>query len=311
MTSNNIVNTSIDYTHDVLTKDIIKLESRYSFIKTGSIGQSVFDRDLYYIKLGAGKNKVFLNGAFHSLEWITSVLLMQFAEDYCQSYENIEKLEGYDIKKLYNNTSIYIVPMVNPDGIDLVLNGLKNIPNDHKEDLIKWNNDSNDFSKRWQANSRGVDLNHNYDASWNDYKASQVENNITGPTNTRYSGHCPESEPETAAITKFTRDSNFDLVLALHSQGKEIYWNYGNIEPEFSKKIGEKLANASGYSLKTPTVMASNTGFKDWFIKTFNKPGYTIEVGRGKNPLPIEDLYDIYSEVLPLILEASVATIQK
>lgn len=308
MTSSNIVNTSIDYTHDVLRKNIEKLKFKYCFLEMGSIGKSALDRDLYYIKLGKGDNKVFLNGAHHSLEWITSVLLMKFIEDYCKSYENSKKLKDYNIKELYNDTSIYIVPMVNPDGIGLVLNGIESVPSKYREDLIKWNNNSDDFSKRWQANARGVDLNHNYDASWNDYKVSQIRNDITGPANTRYSGHCPESEPETAAVTKFIRDNDFDLVLALHSQGKEIYWNYSNIEPEFSKEIGGNLANASGYCLKTPTVMASNTGFKDWFIKIFNRPGYTIEVGSGKNPLPIEDFYDIYSEILPLLLEASIST---
>ena len=310
---NNIINTNIDYTHDVLSRDIRKLKAKYSFIETGSIGKSVFDRELFFIKLGEGKKKVFLNGAHHSLEWITSVLLMKFVEDYCKSYESKQELKGYDIKNFYNNTSIYIVPMVNPDGIDLVLNGIEGVSKGAREDLIKWNNDSDDFSKMWQANARGVDLNHNYDASWNDYKTSQAKNNITGPANTRYSGPCPESEPETASVTKFTRDKDFDLVLALHSQGKEIYWNYSDIEPKFSREIGENLARVSGYDLKTPTLMASNTGFKDWFIKIFNRPGYTIEVGLGKNPLPIGDFSHIYKEVLPLLLEASrsVSTILK
>lgn len=306
----NLIRTNIDYTHDILKEDIKKLKFKYPFIKTGSIGKSVLGRDLFFIKLGEGSNKVFFNGSHHSLEWITSVLLMKFTEDFCKSYSDNEHLEGYNIKEIYNNNSIYIVPMVNPDGISLVLNGIESVPKSFRKELINWNNSSDDFSKRWQANVRGVDLNHNYDASWNDYRKSQLKNNILGPANTRYSGHCPESEPETSAVTRFTRDNNFDLVLALHSQGKEIYWNYGGITPDFSKKIGEDLARVSGYDLRTPTVMASNTGFKDWFIKIFNRPGYTIEVGCGKNPLPIEEFDNIYSDILPLLLEASVATSQ-
>ena len=78
---------------------------------------------------------------------------------------------------------------------------------------------------------------------------------------------------------------------------------------DYCKDIGDKLASVSGYSLETPSVMASNTGYKDWFIKIFNKAGFTIEVGCGRNPLPIGDFDNIYSEVLPLLLEASISTI--
>ena len=257
-----IVNTNINYTYSVLEKDINSLKSKYPFIENGVIGNSVLGKNLSYIKLGDGKNNVFFNGAHHSLEWITSVLLMKFVEDFSKHYERGEKFNGYDLKKVWEDSSIYIVPMVNPDGIDLVLNGIESIKDEHAGKLVKWNNDSSDFSRIWQANIRGVDLNHNYNASWKEYKLSQIKNNISGPAPTRYSGQYPESEPESAAIANFTRYSDFNLVLALHSQGKEIYWDYNDMASSFSKKIGEKLAQASGYTLETPTHMASFTGYK-------------------------------------------------
>lgn len=310
MNHSNIVNTSVDYDHTRLEANIESLKSKYPFFQTGVIGKSVLGKNLSYIRLGSGPNEVFFNGAHHSLEWITSVLLMKFVEDYCRSYENNEELETYNIREVFDQTSIYIVPMVNPDGVDLVLNGIESIPSKHHENLKKWKKNKDSFSESWQANIRGVDLNHNYDASWNNYKSSQLKNNILGPAHTRYSGKCPESEPETAALTGFTRERDFSLVLALHSQGKEIYWDYNDMSLDYCRDIGNELSRVSGYSLETPTVMASNTGYKDWFIKIFNKPGFTIEVGRGRNPLPISEFDSIYKEVLPLLLKASVSTLK-
>ena len=61
--------------------------------------------------------------------------------------------------------------------------------------------------------------------------------------------------------------------------------------------MGKILSQTSGYKLSSPEGLAVGGGFKDWFIKTFNKPGFTIEIGKGKNPLPISDFDSIYKKL--------------
>ncbi|WP_443659342.1 M14 family metallopeptidase [Clostridium algidicarnis] len=296
-----VVDTNIDYTYEIMERDMVGLKARYPFIERGILGKSVLEKNLYYIKLGNGPNEVFYNAAHHSLEWITSTLLMKFIEDFSKAYSEDGIINGYRIKDIFNKSTIYIVPMVNPDGVDLVIDGLKR-DNPYYSRLIQWNKGSSDFSKDWQANIRGVDLNHNYDASWALSKQAEVVYGIYGPGPTRYSGPYPESEPETKSLADFTRAHNFRLVIAYHTQGEVIYWKYLNIIPNDSRKIAEMFSKASGYILSETTEIVSYAGYKDWFIERFVRPGYTIEVGKGKNPLPISQFDKIYRDNIEVLL---------
>ncbi|WP_432665808.1 M14 family metallopeptidase [Wukongibacter baidiensis] len=300
-----IVDTDIDYTYDIMKRDIEGLKVRYPFIEVGVAGQSVLGRNLYYIKLGKGPNQVFYNGAHHGLEWITSPLLMKFTENFLKNYTEGKNIRGYDLNKIWNESSIYIMPMVNPDGIDLVLNGLSPT-NPYYNELIEWNNGSTDFSKVWQANNKGVDLNHNYPARWQESKDRAIEMGITGPGPTRYGGPFPLSEPETEAVTEFVKNHNFRLVLAYHTQGEVIFWEFEDLQPPEARTIGQRFADVSGYRLAQIFGIGAYAGMKDWFIKEYRRPGYTIEAGKGKNPLPITQFDKIYNDNEEILLLASV-----
>lgn len=302
-----VVDTNVNYTYDVLSRNIQGLKARYPFLEEGSIGNSVLGRNLHYLRLGTGPNQVFYNGAHHALEWITTPVLMKFAEDFLKAYTQDQTLAGsYNPREIWNRSSIYIVPMVNPDGVDLVLNGLQP-SNPFYQDLIQWNKGSTDFSKDWEANNRGVDLNHNYDAAWQLSKDAEAQYGVTGPGPTRYSGPSPVSEPETQAMVAFTRNHDFRLVMAYHSQGQVIYWNFMDMAPPEGRTIGERLSEISGYRLDQTTGIASYAGYKDWFIQDFRRPGYTIEVGLGENPLPISQFDPIYSDNIGMLLYAATA----
>ncbi len=299
-----VVDTNIDYTYEIMERDIRGLKRRYPFLEVGIAGKSVLGRNLYYIKIGNGPNQVFYNGAHHALEWITSPILMKFIENFAKAYTQQLMIRGYDPVRIWNQSTIYILPMVNPDGVDLVINGLqKNNP--FYNQLIDWNDGKMNFSQVWQANIRGVDLNHNYNALWYLSKEAEAQYGIDGPGPTRYSGPYPESEPESKAVAEFTRNHNFRLTLSYHSQGEVIYWNFENLAPPIARRIGELFSRASGYALEEIYGIASYAGYKDWFIDQYRRPGYTIEVGKGKNPLPISQFDKIYNDNEEILLLAA------
>ncbi len=141
-----------------------------------------------------------------------------------------------------------------------------------------------------------MDLNRNYPASWEEAKAQEPSLGIDGPGPTRYGGTSPLSEPETQAMVSFTRQHNFKLVIAYHTQGRVIYWLYKDMRPPRAETIAGVFASTTGYEVSENPYEAAYAGYKDWFVEEFFRPGYTFEAGIGTNPLPISQFNAIYEE---------------
>ena len=291
------------YTYEVLKREIKDLEAEFPSLEVGSIGRSVWGSELYYIRLGGGKTKIMYNGAHHGMEWITSAMLMRFSREALFAKKEGKALKGFNVGALFDRVSLYIVPMLNPDGVRLSTQGMPNSLSVAERQRLLRMNGSNDFRK-WQANANGVDLNHNYDALWKKSKDMEAEYGIYSPGPTRFSGRFAESEPESHALAEFTRQKDFALTISFHSQGRVIYHGFMGKEPGNSLKIAKAFTKISPYSLDNTEGIASYGGYKDWFVDKFDRPGYTVEVGVGQNPLPISDLKGVYQDTLPILLGA-------
>jgi g-D-glutamyl-meso-diaminopimelate peptidase len=140
------------------------------------------------------------------------------------------------------------------------------------------------------------------EASWEEAKELEPMLGIYGPGPLQYAGPAPLSEPETQAMVSFTRQHSFRLVIAYHTQGQVIYYQFENLAPPESLTIAQLFAKVSGYTISANPGEASYAGYKDWFIQEFRRPGFTIEVGIGTNPVPIAQLPDIYSQNEEILL---------
>ena len=163
--------TSITYTYDILDLNIQSLKLKYSIFETGNIGTSVMNKEIPYIKLGKGAKKILYLAGTHANEWITCPLLMKFVEEYLISYSNETKILDKLAKDLYNTATIYIIPMLNPDGIDLVTGNLSKNSNYYiNAKRISENFPNIRFPDGWKANIQGIDLNLQFPAKWNEAK---------------------------------------------------------------------------------------------------------------------------------------------
>lgn len=152
----------------------------------------------------------------------------------------------------------------------------------------------------------GVDLNLQFPAGWEKAREIKYSQGYTSPAPRDFVGFGPLTEPEALAVYNFTLSHNFRLILAYHSQGEVIYWQFQDYNPPRSLEIGQRFSYVSGYLLEETPFNSSFAGFKDWFIQSYNRPGYTVEVGLGTNPLPISQFDKIYADNLGILTLGSI-----
>lgn len=271
--------------------------SEYNFINRSVIGYSLCNRKIECYHFGSDENNVIYCGGFHGSEWITTLLLMNFIKDIALSLENDTLISGLKAKNFLSDYGIYIIPCINPDGVEIALNG-SDTAKEYKPLIDSITLDT----IHWQSNARGVDLNHNFNAGWEHLKHLEIESGINFPSYTRYGGASFESEPEVQALVKFCNSVQFRHAIAFHSQGEEIYWNYGENQYDKCFGIAKALSVNSGYALSFPEGLAVGGGFKDWVIDKLNKPAFTVEIGKGRNPLPLSDIHSIYRRLLDMLV---------
>lgn len=297
-----IVNTKEVYSYEKMQNDIRNLKARYPFIQIENIGESVIKRQIPCIKLGKGPNEVMYSASIHANEWITSLVLMKFVEDFCDAYEKNIDIYEHNAGMIFETSSIYIVPMLNPDGVNLVTGNVKEGTEEYNHYKMIANNFTNiSFPSGWKANYNGVDLNLQFPADWEKAREIKFAQGFNKPAPRDFVGFGPLTEPEALAIYNFTLVHNFRLILAYHTQGEVIYWKYADYMPIDAEEIGKIFSKVSGYYLADTPMQSANAGYKDWFIKQYNRPGYTIEAGLGRNPLPIEQFDKIYEDNIGIL----------
>ena len=299
-----IVPTDISYGSNILSINSQGFATKFPFLEQGNIGYSVLKKELKYFKFGRGPKQIFYSGTIHGNEWINTTLLMKFLENLCTAYLNRGNIWGYPASSLFNQYTLYVVPLANPDGVDLVVGNIKkyNPQSYNSAQKLSQNYLTIPFPNGWKANIEGIDLNLQFPAEWETARNNKFAQGYTKPGPRDYVGPSPLYAQEAKALYNFTLSKNFSLILAYHSQGETIYWKFLNYLPPRSYEIGRHFSQVSGYLLENTPYTSGFAGYKDWFIQNYNLPGYTIETGLGENPLPISQFQDIYNKNIGILI---------
>jgi len=301
-----IVKTNVPITSASCEQMILQIVKTYPFCRTEVFGTTAFGRPLRTLVIGAGPRKVIYSAAHHANEWITTLVLLKFAEELARAISENGRIFGTDAKTLAEIATIYMVPLVNPDGVDLVTGAIA--PGSLQYETARTLADfypAIPFPQGWKSNLLGVDLNLQYPAGWLQAREIKFSQGFTRPGPRDYVGRAPLDQLESRALAGYTEYIDPALVLAYHTQGEVIYWQFRDYDVPGAWELAEVFSARSGYALEDTPYESSFAGYKDWFIQEFRRPGYTIEAGLGENPLPLEQFDKIYADNLGILVAAA------
>ena len=281
------------YSYMEMEQDIRELQAKYGGRMTVNvIGTSADGRNIYEIIVGnvnSGRH-VMIQGAIHGREYMTPLLVMKQLETALEQYDT-GSYGGVSYASLFDQAAVHFLPMVNPDGVSISQYGIQGITSPALRQLVqdayakdlaegRTTQSLERYLTYWKANGRGVDLNSNFDAGWENL------NDLGHPSYAGYRGTAPNSEPESRALVNLAEKYPWSLVLNYHSMGEVIYWDYqGNRVQSQSEDLANRIAGITGYRL---IASSGGGGYKDWVQTKENPiPSVTVEVGSVSCPMPL------------------------
>ena len=302
-----IVKTDVPMTSALLNETVDELLRAYPIFRSEILTTTAFGRPVRTLVAGEGERQVLFTAAHHANEWITAPVILKFMEELAEAERSGGKIWGVDAATVLRYNTIHTVPMVDPDGVELVTGAIS--PGTPEYEQAKGLGDHYPdipFPEGWKANLLGVDLNLQYPAGWLRAREIKFSQGYTKPGPRDYVGRAPLSQRESIALAAYTEAVDPALVLAYHTQGEVIYWQFEDYDIPGARELAEEFARISGYALEDVPYESSFAGYKDWFIQTFRRPGYTVEVGAGQSPLPLSQFDEIYRNNLGILVTAAV-----
>ena len=274
-----------------------------------NLGETADGRDLLCLRVGKKdtRRNILVFGAIHAREYITAELVMNLAQEYCFAYHRgTASYKGLSLQELTKDTSVYFIPMVNPDGVTISQYGISGLRKDDVKRRIyqifelDQPVEADHYLEKWKSNAEGIDLNRQFDAGWEQYN-----DRVGHPSADHYKGTAPGTAAEAKALIDLTESESFSRTIGYHTQGQVIYWYYGQqgTPLEETKGFAEAIASVTGYRMDVDHGLLDPAGYKDWALFRKGIPSLTIEVGRGTNPLPHEQITSIWQENQMVIYE--------
>lgn len=278
-----VVNPYVPYSYLQMMVDARKLEGFFpEYIRTSVAGKSVEGRDLLAIEFGNGPKNIYIFGSHHAREYISTTYIMTFIEKTAYAAKTGINTTKYDINNILNEVTYHIIPMVNPDGVNLVQNGIQSVSEKFSEKVKKMPILSGQQYgyKSWKSNINGVDLNRNYPVNWN---IEGERERYKKPSSMNYVGPSAASEPEVQAVINYLDLYKPDAVISVHTQGKVIYWS----NPENTLgPINKKIMSESGFTQER----TEDDGYLSNYVRDVCKAyEITLELCKYIGPYPYPD----------------------
>lgn len=276
------------YSYDDMTADLREIVKKYpGKASLSSLGESEDGRTIWCLRIGNSRagTKLVIDAGIHAREWLNPLMVVRKSEEILRQYT--------EYKSALSRVCVYVVPMINPDGITISQSGFGAL---RSKSLRKICKKAKAPARTWKGNARGVNLNFNFPGGWNKKKKAKK------PDGMSYPGKKAASEKETKVMMRFINGlSGVKAALNYHSMGSILYWNY-NVESDEAlyarqSSLASKVNEFTKYRLMPKSISTDpNGGFGDWLIYNKKIPNVTVETGSVPCPLPHSQLKKITGE---------------
>lgn len=285
----------VSRSYEELMEIVYRMEQRYrGCLEVKYLWKSSDGREIPVLLLGDKRKCLVLSAGVHGRETVNPILLLKLAGEYCEAYENDRPVGGYPVKRMLDGCGLCVVPLLNPDGYSIALEGFDCIRNPRIRQAAKMQNED---PSEWKYNGRGRDLNRNFPCR---------------SFARKYAGDRPGSERETRVLMEvFGRFCTVGY-LDFHSRGKSIYYHRSAMPVPYNlrqRRIAEALSGCSGYALAEPEeeVEAGDSGGNTvhYYSERFCRPALTIETVAEDADFPLSPAHqrEAYGEIrlMPLV----------
>lgn len=286
-------------TYTGMVTELMQLQAQYpSLIQVSTIGSTWgaqyaaqdipaylnYDHQIWAVKLSDNvqehedEPEFYFVGEHHAREPISLETVMGILTNLLEGYNT-----NTQITDLVNNSEIWFVPLLNPDGHKIVIDQTdvwwrKNLIDNNNNQIIDLGQSGN--------GADGTDLNRNYGYEWGYMSASGNPGSIT------YHGSAPFSEVETTAFKDFFLSHNFLAGIGYHSYGQYVLYPFGYMYDILTPEATEQRALAEAMAATIPSITGTGNytpmpsfslypvsgSLDDWAYATNGTFAYTIEM---------------------------------
>ncbi len=301
--------TYYNYTYEKMLQNGNALVEKYG-IQKEVIGTTLFGRDIVCFKVGNdnASRKMLVVSGVNGSEHDNALVMMKQIETYLA--DTASTFHGRKYAEIFNVCQVYFVPMLNPDGIELSINGLASVPEQYRqsvEQIAKYSAENglmkeNDYSL-WNANGQGIDVSINFGNSF------IVSSTLSSqPASKNFPGEEFETN-EAKAIRDLCHKVNFETATQYAGKGNLVDWSFGqNISAQVSRDLASGLSDNTGFTIISNGPnrdFCITVNLAQWFIYEFDRPGFTVMMGEN-TPYTKNDVQSMWNALstAPLFLAA-------
>lgn len=282
------------YSYADMLEDLQVLSEIYPDVISYEFGDTTSQgRRIPILRFGGADatRQIMVTGSIHAREYMSSQLVMAMVEHYASGYDSLQ-FEGVPVKDIFDCIALFIVPMANPDGVEIAQRGVEGAVTDEAKRWVAEQMQEEDYDQI-KANANGVDINRNFGNGFGKGRWARRQ-----PSFYFYSGPHAFSEVETRLLMRVSKQHEYLCFLNYHSKGNNVFYGCKNAKKSVNAealRISNIIKKHTDYPLFGPNTAAPCGSWADEVEVDYDRPSATIEIGT-QNPVPIEEFQGIFSK---------------